>query len=93
MTDIEVKGWFSENPHPSVTRLCLDFGIDPVELKGLAEVDPVVCRALWGIIAAAEEMLYERVYGPQAVIKRVELYLPVNTSDAVEDNDGLYATG
>ena len=49
MTDLEVKGWFSENPHPSVTRLCLDFGIDPVELKGLAEVDPVVCRALWGI--------------------------------------------
>ena len=72
--------WFIAYKNPSPTQFALDFGIDPIELKSEASRNDVVRLALYRIIAVAEGNLYSAVYGPKAVIQRVELFLPVASS-------------
>lgn len=84
LTDSDLQLWFTANPHASPTAFALDFGIDPAELKQTAASNPMVRLALYRIIAMAEAKLYTAVYGPKAVIQRVELFLPVET---VADTD------
>jgi len=86
--DIDI--WFIANKLPSVTRFALDFQIPPSELKAYASEDTLVELALYRIISVAEEAMYEKVYGPKAVIQRVELYLPVSTVSDKEVTEGLY---
>jgi hypothetical protein len=79
-----IDAWFEEEAYPSPTGFALAFGIHPADLRSQAESDELVELALYRIIAGAESRLYKNVYGPKAMIQRVELYLPVQT---VEDAD------
>ena len=72
--------WFTAYKSPSPTMFALDFGVDPIELKSEAARNDVVRLALYRIIAIAETNLYSAVYGPKAVIQRVETFLPVAAS-------------
>ncbi|RLC11174.1 MAG: hypothetical protein DRI24_19170 [Deltaproteobacteria bacterium] len=83
--------WFVAYKNPSPTQFSLDFGIDPIELKSEAARNDVVRLSLYRIIAVAESNLYSAVYGPKAVIQRVELFLPVaaSVSDS-ELSDGMF---
>jgi hypothetical protein len=80
----QVDAWFDEEQYPSPTGFALSFGIHPGELRSRAEADDVVELALYRIIAGAESRLYKNVYGPKAMIQRVELFLPVQTVDDAE---------
>ena len=80
LTQDLVDLWFTAYKNPSPTQFALDFGIDPIELKSEASRNDVVRLALYRIIAVAEGNLYSAVYGPKAVIQRVELFLPVASS-------------
>ena len=80
LTQDLVDLWFIAYKNPSPTQFALDFGIDPIELKSEASRNDVVRLALYRIIAVAEGNLYSAVYGPKAVIQRVELFLPVASS-------------
>ena len=84
--------WFTAYKNPSPTQFSLDFGIDPIELKSEAARNDVVRLALYRIIAVAEGNLYSAVYGPKAVIQRVELFLPIaaSVSDA-ELSESVFA--
>lgn len=75
----DIDLWFSAYPYPSPTLFALDFDIDPARLKQAVESNDLVRRAMYRIIAQAEARLYTQVYGPKAVIQRVELFLPVQT--------------
>ena len=93
LTDDLVALWFVAYKQPSPTQFALDFGIDPIELKSVATTNDIVRLALYRIIATAESNLYSAVYGPKAVIQRVELFLPVAAS--VKDSEleaGMFAT-
>jgi len=80
LTEECVALWFIAYKNPSPTQFALDFGVDPIELKSEASRNDVVRLALYRIIAVAEGNLYSAVYGPKAVIQRVELFLPVASS-------------
>ncbi len=80
LTQDLVDLWFTAYKNPSPTQFALDFGVDPIELKSEASRNDVVRLALYRIIAVAEGNLYSAVYGPKAVIQRVELFLPVASS-------------
>ena len=79
-----VDAWFDEESYPSPTGFALAFGIHPGDLRARAEADEVVELAMYRIIAGAESRLYKNVYGPKAMIQRVELFLPIQT---VEDEE------
>lgn len=72
LTVENVAHWFEFNEYPSPTMFALDFGFEPSELGINAQANPLVRRSLYRIIAMAEEQLYIRVFGPKAVIQRVE---------------------
>ena len=74
-----IETWFRAYKNPSPTAFALDFGIDPALLKEEAASNDLVRLALYRMIAAAESKLYTAVYGPKAVIQRVELFLPTAT--------------
>ena len=79
-----IDQWFDETSYPTPTALALHLGIHPADLRARAEELEIVELALYRIIAEAEARLYKNVYGPKAMIQRVELYLPIQT---VEDED------
>jgi hypothetical protein len=72
MTRAEVDEYLEEHDSPSMTALALDFGYDPAQLGELCKSDEALRYGMWRIIALAEGRLYTHVYGPLAVIKRVE---------------------
>ena len=80
--------WFEAYKQPSPTAFALDFDIDPSELKGEAARNDLVRLALYRIIAQAESNLYSAVYGPKAVIQRVEMFLPVVSSVPESELEG-----
>ena len=84
LTPPDIDIWFQAHPFPSPTKFAIDFDIDPSALKAAAADNPLVRLAMYRIIAQAESKLYTHVYGPKAVIQRVELFLPIET---VSDND------
>ena len=79
-----VDEYFEGTNYPTPTGLALHLGIHPADLRSRAEGEEVVELGLYKIIAEAESRLYKNVYGPKAMIQRVELYLPIQT---VEDAD------
>ena len=93
MSKETVDAWFEEEPYPTPTAFALDFGIHPGDLRARAESDELVELALYRIIASAESRLYKNVYGPKAMIQRVELYLPVSTVDESELDEGIQYVG
>lgn len=88
-----IDAWFDEEEYPSPTGFALAFGIHPTELRDRAESDELVELALYRIIAGAESRLYKNVYGPKAMIQRVELYLPVQTVEDDELEQGVEFVG
>lgn len=84
LTEPDLQLWFTANPKPSPTALALAFGIDPGNLKQAAADSELVRLALYQIIAVAEAQMFDKVYGPKAVIQRCELFLPIET---VSDGD------
>jgi len=71
----EVDRYLGEVSNPSMWGLALDLGWDVDALGDLARTDRVLRYALQRIVALAESRLYSAVYGPLAVIKRVETVL------------------
>lgn len=71
----EVDAYLEEHREPSMTALALDFGYDPALLGELCKSDEALRYGMWRIIALAEGRLYTHVYGPKAVIERVERVL------------------
>jgi len=61
--------------NPSMWGMALDLGYDVDRLGDLARDDAVLRYGLQRIVALAESRLYTAVYGPLAVIKRVESVL------------------
>ena len=92
-----VNLWFGLNKNPSPTLFALDFHLEPSELATMAKDNDLVRYALYRMIGAAEEQLYWRVFGPKAVIQRVEALMgSVSIKDdelgSAEYEDGLFAS-
>ena len=87
LTEDDIALWFRAHPDASPTGFALDFSIDPSALREAAADEPLVRLALYRIIALSESRLYTHVYGPKAVIQRVELFLPIETVNASDFND------
>lgn len=73
-------------PNPSMWGMALDLGYDVDRLGDLAREDKVLRYGLQRIVAMAESRLYSAVYGPLAVIKRVESVLG-SGADAADSGD------
>ena len=85
--------WFAAHSKPSPTMFALDFGIGPADLKVAAAEEPLVNLALYRIIGVAESQMFDKVYSPLNVIKRVELFLDVKSvsdADANGEDSGLF---
>jgi hypothetical protein len=79
ITRERVEEWLDSQDTPSMVAMALEFGVDPGDLgdvvKGGSAAGKALRWGLWGIVARSEERLYTAVYGPLAVIKRVEAVL------------------
>lgn len=75
MTRNDIDEYLEGCSNPSMIGMALDLGYDVDALGDLARSDAVLRYGLWRIVAMAEGRLYTAVYGPLAVIKRVESVL------------------
>jgi hypothetical protein len=92
-----VNLWFGLNKNPSPTLFALDFHLEPSQLSVLAKDNELVRYVLYRMIGTAEEQLYWRVFGPRAVIQRVETLMggsQIKDSElgSAEYEDGLFVS-